>query len=352
MVGGRDRNGTPIAKDDDGTMWKFVFLFCENDFDMDAEHGLPNSKRAYLFCKHCLATNITKRGEINPHPYNDGGPNASWRNHLVTSNTEFMHRIVRRHPLTDSKYFNRYTCRNDLMHGMDHKGVYGVIFASVVLYLVYNDGEPTLGATQPERLNTVNHRLDKFYSEGGVSNRLDQLEMKNLSSDGPATYAALCGPTVKAANTRHAMPFLKDLANRHLTSATNADHVIIHQLLNHTMEFHRLSYSSGTFFTPEDLAAYDEAAKGMGKYMQLLRKRAKEAKQLLWHITPKTHFMQHFPQEARLISPRVVQCYIEESYIGKIAQIWASSKNGPYGETIQSFALLKYLVWLCIELDL
>ena len=118
------------------------------------------------------------------------------------------------------------------------------------------------------------------------------------------------------------------------------------------MEFHRLSYSSGTFFTPEDLAAYDEAAKGMGKYMQLLRKRAKAAEQLLWHITPKTHFMQHFPQEARLISPRIVQCYIEESYIGKIAQIWTSSKNGPYNETIQFFALLKYLVWLCIELDL
>ena len=179
------------------------------------------------------------------------------------------------------------------MHGMDHKGVYGVIFASVVLHLVYNDGEPTLGATQPERLNTVNHRLDNFYIEGGVSNRLDQLEMKNLSSDGPATYAALCGPTVKAANTRHAMPFLKDLANRHLTSATNADHVIIHQLLNHTMEFHRLSYSSGTFFTPEELAAYDEAAKGMGKYMQLLRNRAKAAKQLLkptsCSISPKRH---------------------------------------------------------------
>ena len=86
--------------------------------------------------------------------------------------------------------------------------------------------------------------------------------------------------------------------------------------------------------------------------MQLLRKRAKADKQLLWQIKPKTHYMQHFPQEARLISPRLVQCYIEESYIGKIAQIWASSKNGPYKETIQFFALLKYLVWLTIELDL
>jgi len=119
----------------------------------------------------------------------------------------------------------------------------------VVLRLIYNNGEPTLGATQPERLNTINHRLDRFCIEGGVSNRLDQLEMKNLSSDGPATYAGLCGPTVKAANTRHAVPFLKDLANRHLTSNVDADHAIIHQLFSHTMEFHRLSYSSGTFFT-------------------------------------------------------------------------------------------------------
>ena len=67
---------------------------------------------------------------------------------------------------------------------------------------------------------------------------------------------------------------------------------------------------------------------------------------------PKTHFMEHFPREARLISPRIVQCYIEESYIGKIAQLWASSKNGPYKDTIQFFALLKYFVWLTIELDL
>ena len=60
----------------------------------------------------------------------------------------------------------------------------------------------------------------------------------------------------------------------------------------------------------------------------------------------------HFPAEAALISPRHVQCYIEESFIGKIAAIWASAKSGPHKETIQVVALLKYLVWICIELDL
>ena len=75
-------------------------------------------------------------------------------------------------------------------------------------------------------------------------------------------------------------------------------------------------------------------------------------RQLIWAIKPKTHYMQHFPAEAKLISPRVVQCYIEESYIGKIAQIWKSSKCAPCSETNQSLSLLKYLVWLSIELDL
>ena len=75
-------------------------------------------------------------------------------------------------------------------------------------------------------------------------------------------------------------------------------------------------------------------------------------KQLIWAIKPKLHYMQHFPDEARLISPRMVQCYIEESFIGKVAGIWSSSKSGPYSETIQHVALVKYLVWLSIELKL
>ena len=239
------------------------------------------------------------------------------------------------------------------MHCMDHNGVYGVTFASVCVYLIYNDGKPSLGRTEAARLRTLSHRLDVFYKENpGVTSRLDQLQKKNLLPAGEKQYAALNGPTVKAANTRQAMPVLKEIANRYLTDIANIDHVSMHQLITHTLEFHRLSYCSGVFFTQEELAAFTEATNGICKYMQLLRKRAKEAKQLLWHIRPKTHYMQHFPQEARLISPRFVQCYIEESYIGKIAQVWASSKNGPYKESIQSITLLKYLVWLAIELDL
>ena len=75
--------------------------------------------------------------------------------------------------------------------------------------------------------------------------------MKNLLPAVPADYAHLSGHTVKAANTRQAMPVLTELANRHLTDVTNIDHVAMHQLITHTLEFLRLSYVAGRFFTAE-----------------------------------------------------------------------------------------------------
>ena len=352
MAEGRDNDGEPFAKDEDGTEWKFVFTFSQSDFDMDHEHGLPNYKMASSFCKHCKATNF-KRAEIDGCPYGDLGPHARWRSRLVTSNDEFKSRVVQQHPLTESKYFNKYTARNDLMHCADHHGVWGVIFGSVVCYLVQNDGAPSLGATQGERLGQVNCLLNTFYRNNtGVTARIDKLTMKNILPAGSADYATLGGPTIKAANTRQAMPFLQDLAREHLQDIGNLDQQLMRRLIHHTLEFIRVLNSSGVVLTQLQLDDLKVATEGVGKFMQLLRHRAKEQKQLLWHIVPKTHYMQHFPAEARLINPKVVQCYIEESYIGKVAKIWSSSKNGPHKDTIQRVVLLKYLVWLAVEMDL
>ena len=355
MAEGRDHNGNYFAQDTDGTIWKFEFLFCQNDFDMDPEHGLPNYKMGKLFCKYCRATNCADKGfGSNPFPHQDQKSTASWRRTLVTDNDEFMNRLVRPHPLTQSKYFNKYTVRNDLMHALDHKGVYGVQIASTLVYLLDNDGVPSLGRTKGERLETINARLHDFNKGPNLNatSKLDALTESNLQPHGAKDYATLAGPTVKAANTRQSLPFLKYIADRYLTDESNIDHVLIHLLIRHTLEFNRVMYSAGTFFTDAEIHELTNATLGVGKYMQLLRARAKEAGSLLWHITPKTHYMQHFPAEAKLISPKAVQCYIEESYIGKIAQVWASCKNGPVKETIQATALLKYLIWLAIELDL
>ncbi len=80
---------------------------------------------------------------------------------------------------------------------------------------------------------------------------------------------ALHGPTIKAANTRQAMPLLKVIADLDLTDIRNLDHVLMHLLIEHVLELNRLNYSTGIFFTQAELAAH------AGKYMQALRQRAK-----------------------------------------------------------------------------
>ena len=356
MAKGVDGHGHPFAQDEDGNKWTFIFLFRLSDFDMDSEHGLPNYKRSREFCKHCRATNY-RSALMNTIPHNDLTPKAKWRSELIGCNSQFMGRIgcnSRPHPMTTSKFFNRFTCRNDLMHCLDHHGVWGSVFGSTVWYLVYNDGVPTLGTTQQQRLDVINKLLTIWYqNEGfGVTSRIDKLTVNNLKPAGTAHYAGLAGPTIKAANTRQAMPFLQKLADMHLIDRDDMDHLLIHRLVHDAIGFNRTLNESGTFLTGTELQQLTTHTQGVGKYLQLLRSRAKTQKQLLWHITPKTHYMQHFPDEARLINPKAVQCYIEESTIGKVAKIWASSKSGPYRETIQRTALLKYLLWLSIEMDL
>ena len=66
LADGYHEDGLPIARDEDGTLWKFVFLFTENDFDMDVEHGTPNYKRVDKFCKHCRCTNISSKKTLEP----------------------------------------------------------------------------------------------------------------------------------------------------------------------------------------------------------------------------------------------------------------------------------------------
>ena len=90
----------------------------------------------------------------------------------------------------------------------------------------------------------------------------------------------------------------------------------------------------------------------MNSLMQYLGSNSRDRFELLWHITPKIHAMMHLPTEARLIGPRIVQCYSEESIVGRATKIWANCKHGPYAYSMHEVNLIKYLVVLSIELDL
>ena len=247
--------------------------------------------------------------DTTPILYSDLTPNAPRRGESVGCNSQFMNRLVRSHPLTHSRFFNKFTSRNDLMHCLDHHGVWGRVFGSTVWFVVSNDGVPTLGDTQQRRLDVINQLLAMWYkNEGsGVTARIDRLNANSLVPAGTAHYADLRGPTIKAANTRQAMPFLATLAEKHLTDNENTDHLLIHRLVHHAIGFNHTLNMAGTFLTEIEQKEFATHTQGVGKYLQLLRHRAKTQNQLLWHITPKSHYMQHFPAEARLINPKAVQ---------------------------------------------
>ena len=70
-----------------------------------------------------------------------------------------------------------------------------------------------------------------------------------------------------------------------------------------------------------------------------------------WQITPKLHMAVHaVAEQARLINPRAVQNYGEESLVGRITKTWAAAANGPYHKVAQEIVLARYLVGLCIRL--
>ena len=66
------------------------------------------------------------------------------------------------------------------------------------------------------------------------------------------------------------------LSPTHTLVGTNVDHVLMHKLLHHTIEFKRVMDASGTFFTEPELKQLAAAREGVGKYMHLLRATAKE----------------------------------------------------------------------------
>ena len=88
LAEGNDQDGTPVAQDEDGTKWKYVLTFNQNDFEIDGEHGCPNFRMAMYFCKHCRATN-GKTPRTNPYPFSDLTPSAAWRRFPVNNNLTY-----------------------------------------------------------------------------------------------------------------------------------------------------------------------------------------------------------------------------------------------------------------------
>ena len=186
-------------------------FFGNSDNEQGAVWGLPNYSQVGRMCGNCKANRSNR-------PFTDSLDSAGWRPTEQMSNDEFVQHVDdfgpgSRHPLRDSKYFDRHFVRVDVMHVMDHNGVVGIVAGSFLLRLVRSDAR--LGARQEDRLNGINVFIEGFWERHVAgANPIRRLKMANLAYGGLVQWATLHGPMVKAANSRQLMPLIEELAEK------------------------------------------------------------------------------------------------------------------------------------------
>jgi len=157
---------------------------------------------------------------------------------------------------------------------------------------------------------------------------------------GGDNWANLTGPAIKAAATRAAAPWLRDLSIDFFTQDTDLDRAVL-GLSGNLATFYEILYSQGRFLSEDAEARLGVVCRAMGAGYMLLRNMSREAKLLHFKITPKVHKVQHIPFLANCMNPRFVQNYAEESLIGTCTKIWGRSMAGRHHRFVQRNALTK-----------
>ena len=106
------------------------------------------------------------------------------------------------------------------------------------------------------------------------------------------------------------------------------------------------------FMSAQQLADFTEATLDLGTFLQAARHLAQRKKKKNFQVTFKTHLCQHLPEQARLINPRYVTVYSEESLVYVVSKICRGSSSGKYKRLFSRTILLKYLVLLALSLEL
>ena len=277
-------------------------------------------------------------------PFTDLRANSLWHDNMV-NNLEFIARTKVGHPIAQSRYWNYMFPRYDAMHCADHHGVSGVFAGSVLERLVK---DPRLGPNQQARMDTINMELKQHFDAHVVSSRMPPLRLDNLKTAG---WFELSSPLIKAANTRHFMPFCESLCLKYFNRGTQYD-IAATKAVCHLNGFYHVIYTAAVFLSDAEKALLKHHLEQMGKYHMLCRQYSDDLEIVVWQVKPKAHYCQHFFHQCCLINSRWTQCYSQESMVGKMVKMWRTSIAGQYAPHVQKTVCTKYLIQFCILFNL
>ena len=331
--------GSAVAVNGDGDPWSFVLLFYKGDEDVHCnEWGLPHWAHAVEVCSECLA-NRTNR------PYTDLRGCAEWRGTEQMPKEHYLARArVPLHPLLASRFFTRWSCFPDLMHMMDCKGVAAYVCGGILSFLLT---DARLGPNKEIRLDLVNTLLAGWYDAHPGTHRLPPLALSHTTSDG---WADMCGPAIKAANTRASVPAFKDIWSRYAVPGDER-HGNVTDVITSLTEFYNILYGAPMFMPAETISRLKDVCVKFGGAYQRCRQDARHNGVLAWPVKVKTHKMQHVPMLCSVINPVFVQCYAEESQIGTTTKVWKGSVAGRYKAVVQRNVLAKRFTALLLRLE-
>ena len=250
------------------------------------------------------------------------------------------------HPLTDHAFFcHRYFFPIDMMHLLECKGVSGLVFGSVLLWLTRDS---RLGGNRDERLAAINTLRLLHYRARPGEVVLPKIYLSNITRDG---WGNLSGPAYKAAITRHAAPFFRELVCRYCVG-TRATDVCMRSIVVALDDMYTLLYQAPMFLTDDQELRFRTLVLDFGRPYTRLRELSRRSGVFGFSVTPKVHKVQHLPLLARCINPTRVQVYSEESMMGVVTKTWRGSARGRYKQHVQRIVLIKRLTGLLLRFEL
>ena len=231
------------------------------------------------------------------------------------------------------------------MHLVDCSGVAAIIFGGVLNCLL---ADRRVGETRASRLATINALRFAHYGSRPGANRLPEIHMANVVSNG---WASLHGPPFKAAIVRSSAPFWSELAHRFCTSESARD-VCMRGVVSKLVEVYDILYNGPMFLPEAAMGQLRAACVAVGVNHMRLRELSRRSGTFAFQITPKVHKFQHIPQIAESINPRWCQCYGEESCVGTVVAAWKGSVSGRYRASVQRTVLVKRVTALLLRFEM
>ena len=240
----------------------------------------------------------------------------------------------------------------DLLHVLDHNGLTSNILGNL-FYEAIRDRE--LGnRSQAEGLDILNRRIKEFNSQANLPAHLPILTLQSLINTQAATTSFPClqGRAIKAANTRHCVPFAVALAREMDDGRAHTMHR--RRCLEELHAFYELVYNCPMFLTEAQSRKMQQHVFGCLHHYVWLAKASARVGICGWRIVPKAHYFFHVGLRSDFMNPRFGQTYINESLVGRICNIYKSSLTGPAhsNRRVQRSVLTKYLTGLALSLSM